>query len=164
VPLNTPQRLFLDQARSDYDIYRRLARQDVCHRLHYLQMCTEKLSKAWFWRSMSPPGGGHHTFVPFLRALDTSGRADFHRMFGYSNVRRFVSQWPFLLHLASRIQNLAPGMTNPNPEYPWPRNLPTEGPLAYTFPEWQDWNTTTAGRRLNYFLGHLLEHYLVYFP
>ena len=164
MPLNIPQQLFLDQARSDYEIYRRLARQDVCHRLHYLQMCTEKLSKVWFWRLMSPRAGGHHTFEPFLRALATSGRADLHRMFGYSNVRRFAPQWPVILHLASRIQNLVPGPSNPNAEYPWPRHMPTNGPLSHSFPEWQDWTTTTAGRRLRIFVETLLEDYLVYFP
>jgi len=164
VSLNTPQQLFLDQARSDYEIYGKLARQDVCHRLHYLQMCTEKLSKVWFWRLMYPPTGGHHTFEPFLRALATAGRDDFHRMFGYSDARRFAPQWPFILQLASRIQNLAPGPNNPNPEYPWPRNRPTHRPLSYPFPEWPDWTTTTAGRRLRVFVENLLRDYLVYFP
>jgi hypothetical protein len=164
VPLNIPQELFLKQARSDYDIFGRLARQDVCHRLHYLQMCTEKLSKVWFWRLKIPPAGGHHTFEPFLRALATSGRADFPGMFGYSDVQRFTMQRPFILHLASRIQNLVPGPSNPNPEYPWPRNLPTDGPLSYSFPEWHEWTTTTAGRRLRIFVEKLLRDYEVYFP
>ena len=164
MPINAPQQLFLDQARSDYEIYKRLARQNVCHRLHYLQMCTEKLSKVWFWRQMNPPAGGHHTFEPFLRALKTSGRADFHRWFGYSDPRRLAPQWPAILNLASRIQNLAPGPSNPNPEYPWPRNLPARSPLSHPPPEWEDWSTTTAGRRLKTFVENLLRHYPVYFP
>lgn len=164
MPLNLPQQLFLEQARSDYDIYEKLARQNVCHRLHYLQMCAEKLSKVWFWRKLSPPAGGHYTFVPFLRALATSGRADFHEMFGYNNVNRFALQWPAILNLASRIQNLVPGQSNANPEYPWPRKMPMHGPLSYDFPEWRDWTTTTAGRRLKIFVKNLLEDYLVYFP
>jgi hypothetical protein len=164
VPLNIPQQLFLDQARSDYEMYGKLACENVCHRLHYLQMCTEKLSKVWFWRLMSPPGGGHHTSEPFLRALAASGRSNFHQMFGYGNARHFATQWPFILSLASRIQNLVPGPTNANAEYPWPRHMPTSGPLSYTFPEWQDWTTTTAGRRLRIFVESLLRDYLVYFP
>jgi hypothetical protein len=164
VPLNIPQQLFLAQARSDYEIYQRLKGQDVCHRLHYLQMSTEKLSKVWFWRLMTPPGGGHRTFEPFLRGLDTSGRTDFHRMFGYRLVRRFDSQRPFIFRLASQIQDLAPGPTNPNPEYPWPRILPAHGPLAHSFPEWQTWIATTTGRRLKYFVENLLDNYSIYFP
>jgi hypothetical protein len=162
VPLNLPQQLFLDQARSDYEIYVTLARRNVCHRLHYLQMATEKLSKVWFWRGMIPPDKGHYTFDPFLRAL--AGRADFHQMFGYSDVRRFNRQWPLILSLATRIQNLVPGKVNPNSEYPWPSHLPANSPLTYPFPEWQDWSTTTAGRRLRFFVQTLLRDYLVYFP
>jgi hypothetical protein len=164
VPLNLPQELFLEQARSDYGIYRSLIRQDVCHRLHYLQMCTEKLSKVWFWRLGTPPPGGHRTFEPFLRALATSGRVDLHQMFGYRSERRFTLQWPAILVLASQIQDLVPGPTNPNPEYPWPRHQPTQGPVSYSFPEWQAWTTTAAGRRLKIFVETLLKDYLVYFP
>lgn len=164
MPLNVPQQLFLAQARSDYEIFRRLARQGVCHRLHYLQMCTEKLSKVWFWRNMTVPAHGHYTFEPFLRALHSSGRSDLHRTFGYNDARGLMRRWPSILLLATRIQQLVPGPTNPNPEYPWPRNNPTDGPLGYTFPEWQEWNSSTAGRRLRLFIENLLRDYQYYFP
>ena len=36
--------------------------------------------------------------------------------------------------------------------------------LTYTFPEWHDWNVTTAGRRLNLFVENLLHDYLAFFP
>jgi hypothetical protein len=81
VPLNTPQQLFLDQARSDYEIYEHLMRKNNCHRLHYLQMCTEKLAKVYFWRHGHSPGLNHFVFVRFL--LDLDPRPDFHQMFGY---------------------------------------------------------------------------------
>jgi len=85
-------------------------------------------------------------------------------MFGYRYVRRFAPQWPSILRLALDIQNLAPGPNNANPEYPWPRHMPTRGPLSYTFNEWRDWTTTLAGRRLRIFVETLLRDYLVYFP
>lgn len=68
--------------------------------------------------------------------------------------------------LATRLQNLAlaGGNIGPNPEYPWPPNMPANGPLSYTFPEWQDWNETTSGRRLKIFVENLLQNYLSYFP
>ena len=72
MPLNAPQSLFLDQARSDYEIFQFLSRRNVCHRLHYLQMCTEKLAKVYFWRHGNSPGLRHDKFAPFLRDLDTS--------------------------------------------------------------------------------------------
>ena len=148
MPLNVPQQLFLDQARSDFEIYGHLSRHNNCHRLHYLQMCTEKLAKVYFWRGGFSPGLGHHKFVPFLRDLEL--RPDFHTMFGYQDLPRFNSQKSSIFDLAFRIQNLVPagGNNGPNPEYPWPPTMPTIGPLTFTFPEWRDWIVSTLGRRL----------------
>jgi len=164
VPLNTPQQLFLDQARSDYEIYAHLSRRNNCHRLHYLQMCPEKLAKVHVWRDGRFHGTNHFVFVPFLRDLDL--RPDFHQMFGYVDRRRFDLQKASIFDLAQRLQNLAPagGNIGPNPECPWPPNMPTNGPLSYNFPEWLDWNETTSGRRLKIFVENLLQNYLSYFP
>jgi hypothetical protein len=163
VPLNTPQQLFLDQARFDYEIYAHLKRQNICHRLHYLQMCTEKLAKTHFWRHGNPPKKEHFVFVQFLRDLDSD--ADFHKMFGYVDRSRFDLQKASIVGLAQRLQDLAPAKNNgPNPEYPWPPNMPTSSPLRYSFPEWQDWNETTSGRRLKMFVENLLQNYTSYFP
>ena len=166
MPLNIPQQLFRAQARSDYEVYQLLARRHPCHRLHYLQMATEKLAKVYFWRNGVFPGFSHHRFEPFLGALDSSGRGDFHRMFGYSDPRRFALQKASIFGLALRLQNLVPGGGNngPNPEYPWPPNRPAESPIAYTFPEWQLWSESTTGRRLRRFVENLLGDYQSYLP
>jgi hypothetical protein len=97
LPLNVPEQLSLDQAQSDYASCRHLSRRNVCHRLHYLQMCTGKLAKAYFWRSGVTPGFSHYKFVPLLRALDA--RADFHLMFGYTDSQRFTLQKPAIFDL-----------------------------------------------------------------
>ena len=164
MPLNIPEQLFLDQARSDYEVYEVLSRLNMCHRLHYLQMCAAKLAKAYLWRGGVSPGLRHDKSELFLRALAI--RRDFHEMFGYKHRRRFDLLWPAILGLAIRIQNLAPAGKNigPNPEYPWPPTNPTTGPLTYDFPEWRDWRRTTPGNRLKYFVENLLRNYDVYFP
>lgn len=164
MPLNVPQQLFLDQARSDYEIFRFLIRREVCHRLHYLQMCTEKLAKVYFWRNGIFPGFGHHKFEPLLRALES--RPDFYTLFGYRDLRRFSSQKTAILDLATKIQALAPAHGNnlQNPEYPWPPNMPTTSPLVHPFAEWQDWNHSVAGRRLKHFVENLLQNYHLIFP
>ncbi len=164
MPLNVPQQLMINQARSDYEIFIHLRGVDVCHRLHYLQMSTEKLAKVYFWRNMSFPGFSHHTFEPFLRSLEA--RPDFHQMFGYRDRRRFDLQKEPIFDLATRLQNLAPASGNDgrNPEYPWPPKHPSISPLSFKYPEWQDWSETTPGRRLKGFVENLLTHYLVYFP
>ena len=165
MPLNVPQQLFLNQARSDYEIFRFLGRRNACHRLHYLQMCTEKLAKVYLWRHGHFPGFGHDKFAPFLRTLDAV-RADFPQMFGYRDPKRFDLQKNAILDLATKIQRLAPahGNNDANPEYPWPPNMPTTSPLVHAFPEWQAWNDSVAGRRLRYFIENLLQNYLAIFP
>ena len=89
MPNNVPQQLFLRQARSDYEIFESLSPCDICHRLHYLQMCMEKLAKVYFWRSGQSPGFRHDKFEPLLRDLDTTRTADFYRMFGYQDQTLF---------------------------------------------------------------------------
>jgi hypothetical protein len=167
VPLNEPQRLFLDQARSDYETYRYLTRtrKNICHRLHYLQMSTEKLAKVYFWQRGSFPGFSHHVFVPFLRDLLTD-QPSVHEWFGYRSQHSFDLQRNAIRELALRIQNLAPahGNNGPNPEYPWPPANPTNSPLRHDFQEWHDWSETAAGRHLRYFVANLLSNYQDHFP
>jgi hypothetical protein len=129
-------------------------------------MCSEKLAKVHFWRHGYFPGFGHHKFAPFLRDLGTSRVADFHRMFGYKDLRRFKGQETAILDLATRIQELAPahGNNGANPEYPWPPNMPTASPLVHPFVEWHDWIDSVARRRLRYFVENLLQNYLALFP
>jgi hypothetical protein len=57
--MNNFQKLWWQQARSDLAVLALLRRHDICpcHQLHYLQMVTEKLAQAYFWRSKSPPVG-----------------------------------------------------------------------------------------------------------
>jgi hypothetical protein len=163
LPLNVPQQLFLDQARSDYTIFRHLAGRAQCHRLHYLQMSTEKLAKVYAWRHGNPPGMSHHHFVNFLKAIES--RPDFHEMFGYRQAASFGLLKPLIFDLAIRIERLAPaGNSGPNPEYPWPPSSPTTAPARYSFSEWTDWNETRAGFRLRSFIGNMLDHYDSYFP
>ena len=40
---------FLEQAKSDYEVFRLLnaSRQSLCHRLHYMQMASEKTAKSF---------------------------------------------------------------------------------------------------------------------
>ena len=64
------QRLFLVQARTDFEVFklfRGAPRWPSCHALHYPQMAPELLGKA-SWRH-SCPRKSHRAFVPFLRSL-----------------------------------------------------------------------------------------------
>ena len=162
--MNLQEELFLAQARSDYAIYKTLVDRDICHRLHYLQMSTEKLGKAYFWRNGSFPGFGHHKFEPFLRALEH--RPDFHKLFGLNDERRFEHLKSSIFRLAMNLQLLAPahGNSGPNPEYPWPPLSPSTGPLMHSFTEWENWSDSLPGNHLKYCVENLLDNYATIFP
>jgi hypothetical protein len=66
--MNNAQRLWYEQAKSDLTIFKQLRKLGAqpCHLLHYLQMTTEKISKAYFWRSGKVPPKSHTGFVLFF--------------------------------------------------------------------------------------------------
>jgi len=60
---------YLEQARSDWGMYNRLQDSSgtTCHTLHYLQMTTEKLGKAFLLVHGTPlenVRGSHRAFTP----------------------------------------------------------------------------------------------------
>ena len=160
------QRLFLVQARSNYNVFQILRdRQSVpvCHLLHYLQMSTELFGKAWGWRHGSYPST-HRAFVPFLRGLTTNRRAQ--SQSGYEGRNE---SWEHLIRkgmpLAMRIEKLAPDLAGdgPNPEYPWPRHEPGAAPVEHTFEVWEELRDTAYGRQFLKLLDRLFasaESYL----
>jgi hypothetical protein len=139
---------FLRQARSDEAVRRRLndSVTEYSHRLHYLQMVTEKLAKAFQVgpRDSDPPSVTHRAFVRFLQTLKSN--RDIQRQLGYDDGRVFRRFVDSLLELADRIQGLAPAMahlTQPNTEYPWRDAAANEvlAPADYDFPQFAAGNT-----------------------
>jgi len=134
---------YFAQAMDDYGVFREFKkRSDVrmCQKLHYLQMATEKLAKAF----LSPPAGQrpppvHSALVRFLRM--SKGRPDIRRQLGYEkNYLSYCSYIDSLLGLAERIERLAPvgDKERLNPEYPWEEaggNVVC--PARYDFPEFE---------------------------
>jgi len=70
--MNGFQTLWWEQTRSDHSVLLLLRKKDYnpCHQLHYLQMVTEKLGKAYFWRTGQAPPKSHASFLRFVQALD----------------------------------------------------------------------------------------------
>lgn len=133
---------YFTQAQNDYDVFREFkGRTDIamCQKLHYLQMATEKLAKAF----LSSATGGrpprvHTALVRFLKM--SKGRPDIRRRLGYAgkNSPAYCSYIDSLLDVAGRIERLAPvgGQERPNPEYPWEDdNGEVVCPVDYCFPE-----------------------------
>ena len=102
-----------------------------CHELHYLQMCTEKLAKAYY----AAPPRGHDAFRRFLKGLPLNARAvaplGFVDLAGLTRWERSVNS------IVGAIEDLAPQIADrkglPNPEYPWPRGAETHAPADYPF-------------------------------
>lgn len=154
-----PQTLWWKQARSDFDLFIVLRRRGAseCHLLHYLQMATEKLSKAYLWRSGNPPPRVHTGFVRFIKAL-LSRRGELDRIafvLGFNDQAGLVRWAGAVQPLAYSLQNIAPAeaMDGPNPEYPWPHYAPTACPVDHTFTLWNQLANTGQGRKLIDFIA-----------
>jgi hypothetical protein len=154
--MNAYQRLWWQQASSDHSVLLLLRRQaaNPCHQLHYLQMVTEKLGKAYFWRSGKAPRKSHASFVRFLQALDDRPDPDRSRIagcLGFGRAQDLENWIPTITPLAYDLERLAPalaGDNGPNPEYPWPRTAPSDAPVNYQFGVWTQLVDTGRGRQL----------------
>ena len=141
--MNTCQELWWQQAKSDHDAFLLLRREGMaqCHSLHYVQMATEKIAKAYFWRSGSPPPRSHAGFVQFLRFLGHIRKNDRERianLFSFKRFRDFQNWIRAVMEIAYDLERLAPDLAKdgPNPEYPWPHAEPKTAPANYSFPVW----------------------------
>ncbi len=141
--MNQYQELWWRQAQSDHDLFVLVRRQGAaeCHRLHYLQMATEKIAKAYFWRSGSPPPKSHAGFVQFLRFLGQVKHAERERiaeLFSFNRFADFQSWIHAILPIAYELERLTPDLAKegPNPEYPWPHEQPEHAPADFSFAVW----------------------------
>ena len=118
--MNEAQGLWWTEAMSDLSIFVQLRRDGVheCHLLHYLQMATEKLSKAYLWRSGHPPPRSHTGFVRFLTALLDRRREQgrIARVFGFARPADLDSWVRSVRPLAYSLQNIAPAEAGNGPE------------------------------------------------
>ena len=165
--MNFVQELWWKQARAEYELLRHLRQKSVaaCHQLHYLQMVTEKLGKAYFWRSLRPPGKSHASFVKFLQALANRSSADQHRiprLLGFQRADAFENWIRSSAPLAYSLERLAPALAGddgPNAEYPWPRKSPVTTPIEHAFPLWDQLTYSGPGRRFLKVIDHAVEQF-----
>ena len=144
-----------------------LRRQGVapCHQLHYLQMVTEKIYKAYFWESGNPPSKTHTGLGLFMRKLlqvPKSQRKQVASIFGFGRFKDFQNWTYRVLPLAYELEKLAPARAHdgPNPEYPWPHARPRNIPATFDFDVWHQFTDTGCGRQLI----QVIETAVVEFP
>jgi hypothetical protein len=154
--MNAEQELWYAQAVAGRDVFRLLRLHGVhpCHQLHYLQMMSEKLAKAYLWRNgRAPAVRSHAAFVGFLKSLGSqkkSQRTAIAGSLGFSRLPSLDAWLHAALPLAHAVQNLAPslaGDNGPNPEYPWPFERPYAAPVRYRFPIWDRLTRDADGRQ-----------------
>jgi len=154
--MNGFQTLWWEQTRSDHSVLLLLRKKDYnpCHQLHYLQMVTEKLGKAYFWRTGQAPPKSHASFLRFVQALDDRSEPDRNRIaacLGFGSAKAMRSWIPTITPLAYDLERLAPSLAGdhgPNPEYPWPRNAPANVPVLHSFDIWKRLTGSGTGRQL----------------
>ena len=159
------QRLWWRQAQSDHAIFVQLRQGGAheCHLLHYLQMATEKLSKAYLWRSGHAPPKNHTGCVRFLKALqDRRNKLNrLAKVLGFQRQKDLVDWLSKVQALAYGLQNIAPAEAGdgPNPEYPWPHEAPTQCPISHTFALWDQLANTAPGRKWMKFVEHAIARF-----
>jgi hypothetical protein len=154
--MNRYQQVWWEQTCADHNVLQLLRRKGAapCHQLHYLQMVTEKLGKAYFWRTGRPPPTSHASLVRFLQALDDRAAPDADRiaaLLGFGRSQDLQNWIPTITPLAYDLQRLAPklaGYNGPNPEYPWPHAAPVYAPVSFQFKVWTDLSEASRGRQL----------------
>jgi hypothetical protein len=151
------QQAFARQAQSDLAVYWTLDNLPLdravhkCHRLHYLQMACEKLTKAYLCSTGSRPGDLQHSHKYIAKNMTIIARQAF-----FESERKPTSARVALRHiklLAREIELLAPsvddnGRRPDNAEYPWiDQSARLIVPAEYEFPT-LDLLTAAAGRTL----------------
>jgi hypothetical protein len=167
--MNPNQALWWEQSRSDHKVLLLLRRNDAdpCHQLHYLQMVTEKLAKAYLWRSGTPPPKKHPGFAQFMKSLGDihpSNRARLATVLGFKNFKSLRTWIRSVMPMVYALERLAPALAQdgPNPEDPWPHHAPTEYPARHQFALWVELTDTSHGRQLMQVIQTLVDRFPAY--
>lgn len=168
--MNRYQQCWWEQAASDHGILILFRHQGVgiCHQLHYLQMATEKLSKAYLWRNAKPIKKSHAGFGLFMRLLtqisQISQQEKLAEIFSFGRFEDFQNWVRSALPLVYEVERLAPSLANegPNPEYPWPSAKPAVSPIKYEFTVWQQLTESATGRQLMSIISKAINRFPQY--
>jgi hypothetical protein len=132
---------FHRQASSDFEVFKHFSRQSspvaICHRLHYIQMASEKLVKSFLTLgSDEVPKKTHSGLLLFLRTLRSNPFV--RSRLGFSDKhQKFDAYLKGLQPVAEAIDLLAPALgtkNGVNAEYPWSTSSgPIQYPANYAF-------------------------------
>jgi hypothetical protein len=166
--MNPEARLWWTQAQSDFEIFEHLLRTGFpqCHCLHYLQMSSEKIAKAYFWeKAATPQKLTHSAFVRFRKMLGSNSkqsvRDSIALILGFETDQKLQQFFRSSFHIARQIEMLAPSLAGDgaNAEYPWPNASPTNCPAGYRFFLYDELKDTWYGRQTIMFLRHAITRF-----
>jgi hypothetical protein len=126
-------------------------------------MVTEKLAKAYFWRTGNPPPKHHAGSVQFMRSLGSvqpPKQASIANALEFTTFPSFQSWIRNVLPMIYALERLSPALasTGPNAEYPWPHALPVSNPVRHQFALWGELNTG-LGRQLVRVIGLAVDRF-----
>jgi hypothetical protein len=156
-------RAFAQQARSDWAVYKVLAQQPTlprCHGLHYLQMASEKIAKAYRCRdtnaNVDDVLSSHVGFEKFVNSFLLSPTMKEEYAGRRAQLRELLKTARLF---AREIEKLAPAVDRihapENAEYPWARGEEVVTPCDYDYPA-LSLLTTSRGRTFLNFLARAI--------
>ncbi|MFQ5633441.1 MAG: hypothetical protein ACE5I1_32135 [bacterium] len=131
---------FLQQAQSDWQMWQHIRDQKLpaCHALHYLQMTSEKLGKAFLIAGGNiTPQKAAASHVAFTRFLQVASRNPALQKLLHMTPKQLRAHIKSMLPIAESIERLTPSLAKggPNVEYPWESpDKSIQIPVNYTFP------------------------------
>lgn len=118
------------QARSDFSLLKRCLKEypvgaSQCDIIHYLQMVTEKISKALTTSpaAIDPPLMKHFAFVSFV--ILAKRNLALQKACGFNHIHKYKAYLRSLMPIADEIEKLYPRKDryHQNSEYPWQNKL-----------------------------------------
>ena len=157
---------FASQAQSDWTVYKLLAADAAlprCHALHYLQMATEKIAKAYRCRDTGANVDevlcAHVGFAKFMSSFLHSPTIKHEYEDRDAHLQEILKH---ARHLAREIEKLAPAVdraSSPeNAEYPWAQGDELVTPCQYDYPS-LSLMQGTGGRAFLKIVAHAISHF-----
>jgi hypothetical protein len=124
---------FRRQAKSDFEIYLRLheAETPLCHQLHYLQMCVEKIAKSHY--AAKPQASHYHAIEDMLSVIKRTPKLL--RRYGFGSSRQFQQVVAKMQPMLDFLEQIVPQRDESriNAEYPWLQNGTVVAPCEFSF-------------------------------
>ena len=159
---------YLTQSQSDLRVFKALLKDESvesCHALHYLQMMSEKLSKAIIESQNASSRPTHKAFSKLTTVLMNQRYA---AIFSFKSIKSYFDFLRRVQPLIEEIEILCPALADthtngedmPNVEYPWRlANFEWNAPCLHSFTIYERLKRDNLAKSLIWFLEQLCAHF-----